>query len=101
MNVDPRFEGSESWASGAGLKGMYDAKGKKISEKNPVANMGIYWDGDFLSEILDGTNVSKWDWKNSKSNLIFDAKTYQCNRITERRKTQLLLPICLEIGEKN
>ncbi|AYN02082.1 rhamnogalacturonan lyase [Chryseobacterium sp. 3008163] len=91
LNVDPRCEGSESWAAGAGLKGIYNTKGKKISEKNPIANMGIYWDGDFLSEILDGTNVSKWDWKNEKSNVIFDAKNFQCESNNGTKKNPALV----------
>lgn len=93
LNIDPRYQGSECWAAGAGVKGLYDAKGNKISEKNPSVNMGIYWDGDFLSEILDGTSVSKWDWKNEKSNLIFDAKDFQCESNNGTKKNpSLVLP---------
>lgn len=91
LNIDPRYEGSESWAAGAGLRGIYDTKGKKISDKNPPANMGIYWDDDFLSEILDGTNVSKWDWKNEKSDLIFDAKNFQCESNNGTKKNPALV----------
>jgi len=91
LNIDPRYEGSESWAAGAGLKGIYDTKGKKISDKNPPANMGIYWDGDFLSEILDGTTISKWDWKKEKSNLIFDAKNFQCESNNGTKKNPALV----------
>ena len=91
LNIDPRHEGSESWAAGAGLKGVYNTKGKKISNKNPPANMGIYWDGDFLSEILDGTNVSKWDWKKEKSNLIFDARNFQCESNNGTKKNPALV----------
>lgn len=91
LNIDPRYEGSECWAAGAGVKGLYDAKGKKISDKNPPANMGIYWDGDFLSEILDGTVVSKWDWKKEKSNTIFDAKDFQCESNNGTKKNPALV----------
>ena len=91
LNIDPRTEGSECWAAGAGVKGLYDAKGKKISDKNPPANMGIYWDGDFLSEILDGTVVSKWDWKKEKSNTIFDAKDFQCESNNGTKKNPALV----------
>lgn len=91
LNIDPRYDGSESWAAGAGLKGIYTARGKKISDKNPPANMGIYWDGDFLSEILDGTVVSKWDWKNERSNLIFDAKNFQCESNNGTKKNPNLV----------
>lgn len=91
LNIDPRYDGSESWAAGAGLKGIYTARGKKISDKNPPANMGIYWDGDFLSEILDGTVVSKWDWKNERANLIFDAKNFQCESNNGTKKNPTLV----------
>lgn len=91
LNIDPRYEGSESWAAGAGLKGVYNTKGKKISDKNPPANMGIYWDGDFLSEILDGTNISKWDWKKEKSNLIFDAENFHCESNNGTKKNPALV----------
>ena len=91
LNIDPRYEGSESWAAGAGLKGIYDTKGKKISNKNPPANMGIYWDGDFLSEILDGTVVSKWDWKKEQSNVIFYAKSFQCESNNGTKKNPSLV----------
>lgn len=91
LNIDPRYEGSESWAAGAGLKGVYNTKGKKISDKNPPANMGIYWDGDFLSEILDGTVVSKWDWKKEESNTIFDAKDFRCESNNGTKKNPALV----------
>ncbi|UZT98768.1 rhamnogalacturonan lyase [Chryseobacterium fluminis] len=91
LNIDPRYEGSECWAAGAGIKGLYDAKGNKIGDKSPACNMGIYWDGDFLSEILDGTSVSKWDWKNSKSTLIFDAKDFNCESNNGTKKNPSLV----------
>jgi rhamnogalacturonan endolyase len=91
LNIDPRYQGSESWAAGAGLKGVYDTKGNKISDKNPACNMGIYWDGDFLSEILDGTSVSKWDWNKEKTNIIFDAKDFQCESNNGTKKNPSLV----------
>ncbi|WP_426278433.1 rhamnogalacturonan lyase [Chryseobacterium sp. S-02] len=91
LNIDPRYEGSECWAAGAGVKGLYDAKGNKIAEKSPACNMGIYWDGDFLSEILDGTVVTKWDWKNSKSDVMFDAKNFQCESNNGTKKNPSLV----------
>nr|WP_314492671.1 rhamnogalacturonan lyase [uncultured Chryseobacterium sp.] len=91
LNIDPRHEGSESWAAGAGLKGIYNTKGEKISDKNPPANMGIYWDGDFLSEILDGTTVSKWNWQKERSDVIFDAKKIQCESNNGTKKNPVLV----------
>ncbi|RYX83386.1 rhamnogalacturonan lyase [bacterium] len=81
FDIDPRTPGSECWGAGAGVGGkMYDCKGNLIDTggKTPSVNMGIYWDGDFLSELLDGTRVSKWDWNTNSANILFDAKEYGC-----------------------
>lgn len=77
LDVDPTHPGYESWARGAGMKGMWDAKGKQINpEASPAScNMGIFWDGDTLSELLDGVNISKWDWKTSKTHLILNGRS--------------------------
>jgi rhamnogalacturonan endolyase len=76
--VDPRYEGFESWVAGAGITGMFDVKGNKISEKNPSVNFGIFWDDDLLSELLNSTTISKWDYLAEKSNLLLDAAQYDC-----------------------
>jgi len=80
LDVDPRYPGMECWVAGAGISGMFDAKGNKISEKTPSVNMGIFWDGDLLSEILNGTTIDKWDFFNSKTVRILDAANYNCVR---------------------
>ncbi|HEX8466161.1 MAG TPA: rhamnogalacturonan lyase [Abditibacterium sp.] len=79
LDIDPRFPGSECWASGAGLSNqMWDAKGNPIGTATPAVNMGIYWDGDALSEILNGTTVGKWDYLGGKSDTILDAAAFDC-----------------------
>jgi len=78
LDIDPRYEGFESWVAGAGIRGMFDAKGNQIAEKTPACNMGIYWDGDPLSEILNGVNISKWDYDSSRAVTIFDARNEGC-----------------------
>ncbi len=78
LDVDPRYPGFECWVAGAGITGMFDAKGNKISEKTPAVNMGIFWDGDVLSEILNGTTIDKWDYINSKTQRLLDARNYEC-----------------------
>ncbi len=81
LDIDPRTPGFECWGAGSGVFGMvYDCKGNLLPTdgKAPPVNMGIYWDGDFLSELLDGTRVSKWDWNTNTANLLFDAKDYDC-----------------------
>ncbi|MES2279025.1 MAG: rhamnogalacturonan lyase [Bacteroidota bacterium] len=78
LNVDPRYRGSECWVAGAGLTGMWDAKGNKISEKNPSVNFGIFWDGDLQSELLNGTSIDKWDYMNERSVNLINARQYNC-----------------------
>ncbi|MXV17823.1 hypothetical protein GS398_21160 [Pedobacter sp. HMF7056] len=78
LNIDPRYRGSECWVAGAGITGMFDAKGNKIADRTPAVNMGIYWDGDLLSEILNGVDIDKWDYLNSKSQRIFSGRLYNC-----------------------
>ena len=79
LDVDPRHRGFESWVSGAGLGGqMWDAKGEKIADKTPPVNFGIFWDGDLLSEILSGTTILKWDYKNARTEPLLDGKEFGC-----------------------
>jgi rhamnogalacturonan endolyase len=78
LDIDPRYKGYECWVAGAGITGMFDCKGNKIADKTPPVNMGIYWDGDVLSEILNATLVGKWDYTNSVTTKLLDAKEYNC-----------------------
>ena len=78
LDLDPRYPGAEYWVAGAGITGMFDCKGNKIAERTPACNMGIFWDGDALSEVLNGVNISKWDYVNSSSIKIFDARDVGC-----------------------
>lgn len=80
LDIDPRYPGYECWVTGAGIFGMFDCKGNKISDSTPAVNMGIYWDGDVLSEILNSTNVGKWDYKNGVTQKLLDAADYDCVR---------------------
>ncbi|WP_345950901.1 rhamnogalacturonan lyase [Mucilaginibacter sp. PAMB04274] len=78
LDVDPRYRGFESWVAGAGISGMFDVKGNKIAERNPSVNFGIFWDDDMLSELLDGTRITKWDYLNSKPDMLLNAALYDC-----------------------
>lgn len=42
-------------------------------------NFKVYWDGDLLSEFLDGTRVSKWNWEDKLVDVIFDAENCASN----------------------
>lgn len=78
LDIDPRYPGYECWVAGAGIRGLFDNKGNVITDKTPPCNMGIYWDGDALSEILNGVYVGKWDYINSKMDKVFDGRDYSC-----------------------
>lgn len=78
LDIDPRYKGAECWVAGAGITGLFDCKGNKIADKTPPCNMGILWDGDVLSEILNGTMIGKWDYNTSTNNKLLDAKDYDC-----------------------
>lgn len=78
LDIDPRYPGFECWVTGAGITGLFDCKGNKIAESIPACNMGIYWDGDVQSEILNGTTIEKWDYMNARTTMMFDASTWQC-----------------------
>ena len=84
LDVDPRYRGYEMWASG-NTGGMYTAqmstpnstlgpRGVQISATKPSINFGVWWDGDLLRELLDGTTISKWNWTaGNTSNLLSDS----------------------------
>lgn len=90
LDIDPRYPGSECWVAGAGIMGMFDAKGNKIAERTPACNMGIYWDGDVLSEILNGTSVEKWLYESSTTNRLLDASRYNCVRNNSTKANPVL-----------
>ncbi|HKP70088.1 MAG TPA: rhamnogalacturonan lyase [Pyrinomonadaceae bacterium] len=84
LNIDPRHRGFESWAFGAGLNGLFNAKGVKVSDKMPRScNFGIFWDGDLLSELLDRNTISKWNWEKETTDVIFTAEGCQSNNGTK------------------
>ena len=78
LDVDPRYSGFECWVAGAGITGMFDVKGNKIAENTPPCNMGIFWDGDVLSEILNGSTVSKWNFTSGTNDKILDTRDFGC-----------------------
>jgi rhamnogalacturonan endolyase len=106
FDIDPRHPGSESWALGAGMTGVWDAKGNQIADKCPTiflnpgeaaqptgrqvasCNFRIYWDGDRLDELLDKNQVAKWDWEKQQSRPILVASG--CKSINGTKSTPVL-----------
>ena len=84
MDIDPRHPGYECWASGPGLGALYNCKGEKISDsKPPSCNMGIWWDGDVLREILDDNTIEKWDYNNDSVYRLLTAQDCARNNGTK------------------
>lgn len=80
MDVDPRHPGCEMWAAGAGLSGMWNAKGHLISERRPRScNFGVWWDGDLLRELLDRNVISKWNWADGTESRLLVAEGCSSN----------------------
>jgi hypothetical protein len=50
--------GAESWSSA--VSGIYDTQGRNIGRKPGSANFLIWWDGDPVRELLDGTHIDKY-----------------------------------------
>lgn len=83
-DIDPRFPGYENWASGAGMTGLYNIKGGRISDKKPSScNFLIQWDGDTLFELLDGNHIDKWNWETETTVRIFTAEGCASNNGTK------------------
>jgi rhamnogalacturonan endolyase len=78
FDIDPRHPGAECWAAGAGVTGQFDVKGNLIFDAKLPVNMAVWWDGDDLRELLDGTRVTKWNWTTQTLDLILDAKSFGC-----------------------
>ena len=57
-DIDPAHQGAECWGGPGGLR---SARGEPIGPAPRSANFAVWWDGDPLRELLDGTTVSKWN----------------------------------------
>ena len=80
LDIDPRYPGFESWVFGAGIRGIFSAKGETITEATPRScNFGIFWDGDVLSELLDRNMIFKWNWEKETLEPIFTAEGCMSN----------------------
>jgi rhamnogalacturonan endolyase len=74
FDVDPRYPGMESWALGAGMQGVWNAKGEEIGQIKPGScNFAVWWDGDVLRELLDRNHIDKWNWEKQTTDRIVTA----------------------------
>ncbi|WP_442794583.1 rhamnogalacturonan lyase family protein [Pelobium manganitolerans] len=59
-DLDPRYDGYEFHTF---VDGLYNVSGVRTSSAIPGSfpNLRVWWDGDLLSENLDGQRLSKWN----------------------------------------
>jgi rhamnogalacturonan endolyase len=89
FNVDPRHPGNESWTAGAGIEGVWNARGDTISDVKPGScNFAVWWDGDLLRELLDRNHISKWNWETQKTDRTLTAEG--CTSINGTKATPCL-----------
>lgn len=71
-DIDPRYSGAECWCPVGGLR--RGDTGEVVSEHKPSqCSFIVYWDGDSLSELLDRTTISKWDWLQERTTTLLRA----------------------------
>src|SRR5205814_8379165 len=55
-----------------------------ISARKPRScNFKIWWDGDFLCEILDRNRITKWNWETESEDLLLEAEGCTSNNGTK------------------
>ncbi len=71
-DIDPRYPGCEMWG---GTRYLFDVQGNNIGPRPRSQNMAIWWDGDLLRELLNGVEITKWDYENARETRIFDGRS--------------------------
>ena len=70
-DIDPAYPGAECWGGPGGLQ---TARGEPIGPSPRSANFAVWWDGDPLRELLDGTIISKWNPATHQADVLFRAE---------------------------
>ncbi|EMI57218.1 rhamnogalacturonan lyase [Rhodopirellula sallentina] len=72
FDIDPEHNGFEFWSTASNK--LFNVRGETISDKKPRwTNMGIWWDGDLLRELVNGTIIDKWDWQQRTNQRLLTA----------------------------
>ncbi|MEO3755530.1 hypothetical protein [Streptomyces sp. B6B3] len=63
-DIDPNHSGMEVWS----FSGLYNAPTNRLTESDtslsPWPQLGLYWDGDPLMELLNSGKIEEWDPEN-------------------------------------
>ena len=66
------------------IGGLWNIRGEVISDRKPRScNLGVWWDGDFLREILDGNRITKWNWLRGTESPLLAARGCAANNGTK------------------
>ncbi|WP_396595657.1 rhamnogalacturonan lyase [Brevundimonas sp. R86498] len=80
-DIDPRHPGAEAWAIHSDT--LMTAAGQPIGPRPAQINFAIWWDGDLLRELLDGTTIRKWNWETATSEPLLVASGAASNNGTK------------------
>lgn len=87
-DIDPTHRGFEVWGSTETIPANINGENlaeewNKFRLRKPDGTVGddatipmnfkVYWDGDLLSEMLDGTTVSKYNWEDKTIDVLMEA----------------------------
>ncbi len=78
-DIDSRYKGFEMWT--AATDGVYNVNGTRIASTKPSINFAVWWDGDLLRELLDGTKIDKWN--NGSTSRLLTASECGSNNSTK------------------
>ena len=72
-NITSRYRGYEYWSS---TNKVFSNGTELTSAKRPSINFRVYWDGDVLDELLDGTTITKPNDEITKINTLVNFNSY-------------------------
>lgn len=75
-DVDPRYPGYEAWGGNSGMRSL---TGERIGNQPRSQNFVVQWDGDTMTEFLDGNHIDKWDWKTGTTERLLTAEGCSAN----------------------
>jgi len=52
--------GGEFWGAGEGMTNLFNSSGGNLGRNPSSVNFLIWWDGDFVRELLDGNHIDKY-----------------------------------------
>lgn len=81
-DIDPNHPGYEMWSTADGW--IYSASGQALYSKGNIShNFLVWWDGDLLRELEDGTKITKWNWETQTAETLLSPSGIASNNGTK------------------